>query len=66
MQTPNNVASKAPSKGKDIWVEIRNKIIIDLDRGQKKSNQLWELLEQFLNVFARHKGNWDVVSLGSM
>ncbi len=47
MQTPNNVTSKAPFKGKDIWVEIRNKIMIDPDLGQKKSNQLWELFEQF-------------------
>jgi hypothetical protein len=64
VQTPNNVTSKAPSKGKDIWVEIRNKIRIDLDLGQKKSNQLWELLEQFLNVFAWHKGELGCCKFG--
>jgi hypothetical protein len=36
VQTPNNVTFKVPSEGKDIWVESRNKIKIDLNLGQKK------------------------------
>ncbi len=56
MQTPNNVTSMAPFEGQDIWVEIRLKIKIDPDLDQEKSNQLWELLEQFLNIFVWHKG----------
>lgn len=35
MQIPNNVTSKVPYEGKDIWVESRNKIMIDLNLGQK-------------------------------
>jgi hypothetical protein len=45
VQTPNNVTSKVPFEGQDIWVEIRLKIRIDHDLGQEKFNQLWELLE---------------------
>ncbi len=56
MQTPNNVTSKAPYGRQDIWIEIRNKIRIDPNLGQEKSSQLWKLLEQFLNIFAWHKG----------
>ncbi len=64
MQTPNNVTSKVPFKGEDIWVESRNKIKIDLNLGQKKSIQLWELLEQFLNIFAWHKGELGCCKFG--
>jgi hypothetical protein len=43
-------------EGKEKWAEIKSKIKVNPDLDQEKTNQLWELLDQFLDVFAWHKG----------
>ncbi len=38
-------------EGKERWVEIKGKIKVNTDLDQDKISQLWELLDQFLDVF---------------
>jgi hypothetical protein len=37
------------------WAEIKSKIRVDLDIRSNKTKQLWELLDQFIDVFTWHK-----------
>jgi hypothetical protein len=38
-------------EGKERWVEIKGKIKVNPNLDQNKISQLWELLDQFLDVF---------------
>ncbi len=40
------------------WAKIKSKIRVDIDLGDDKIKQLWELLDQFFGVFAWHKGEF--------
>jgi hypothetical protein len=36
-------------EGKERWADIKGKIKVNFDLDQEKTNQLWELLNQFLD-----------------
>jgi hypothetical protein len=44
--------SQAHDQEKDMWAKMKSKIKVDLNLRFDKTKQLWELLEQFPNVFA--------------
>ncbi len=46
------------------WDEIKSKIRINPKLSQEKAEQLWELLEQFLDAFVWHKGKLGCYKLG--
>lgn len=46
------------------WGEIKSKIILDPNLNQEKVDQLWQLLGQFQDVFAWHKGELGCCSIG--
>jgi len=51
-------------EGKERWVEIKGKIKVNPDLDQDKTSQLWELLDQFLEVFTWHKGKLGCCKFG--
>ncbi len=46
------------------WEEIKAKIQIGPKLDQEKTNQLWDLLEQFQDVFVQHKGELGCCKIG--
>jgi hypothetical protein len=56
--------SQTPNQKKDMWVEMKSKIKVDLDLRFDKTKQLWELFEQFPNVFAWQKGKLGCYKMG--
>ncbi len=51
-----NVTTSGDYKENDKWDGIKYKIKVDPTLNQEKVDQLWQLLDQFLNIFTRHKG----------
>ncbi len=56
--------SQAPKQEKDMQVEMKSKIRVDPNIKFDKTKQLWELLEQFPNVFAWKKGKLGCCKMG--
>jgi hypothetical protein len=46
------------------WAKIKSKIRVDPDIGFDKTKQLWEMLDQFPDVFAWHKGEFGYYKIG--
>ncbi len=38
------------------WTQIKNKIILDESLNEEQQKHLWDLLEEFQEIFAWHKG----------
>ncbi len=53
-----NMQQVVPS-GDERWDEIKNKIKFDQAFNENHVKELWILLEDFKDVFAWQKGNWD-------
>ncbi len=48
----------------DRWAKIKSKIRVNLDLGVDKTKKIWELLDQFPDVFAWHKGEFNNCKIG--
>jgi hypothetical protein len=51
-------------EGKQRWAEISSKIKVNLNLDKEKTNQLWELLDQFPTMFTWHDGELGCYKFG--
>jgi hypothetical protein len=51
-------------EGGNRWTQIKNKIRLDESLNEEQQKQLWDILEEFREVFAWHKGELGQCSIG--
>ncbi len=51
-------------EGGNWWTQIKNKIKLDKSLNEEQQKQLWDLLEEFQEVFTWHKGELGQCSIG--
>jgi hypothetical protein len=46
------------------WVQMKCLIKVDVNLDQDKANELWQVLDKYVNVFALHKGELGCCDVG--